>query len=155
MRSTWRIEVWLQEGVCEDDQLSHDGGERDLGRLTGVDELSVFCLHVRIEPGRNEGGHVDSLADRGSASPDEGASGPAAGLPGYRREARETCSLACLKGAELRHFDEQGEGGYGRDARNAGEDCEPLGEIGVSSDLLEDCSLAAIWRLICSRRCVF
>jgi hypothetical protein len=27
------------------------------------------------------------------------------------------------------------------DARNAGEDCEPLGEIGVSSDLLEDWSL--------------
>ena len=85
--------------------------------------------------------HVDGLADCGSASPDEGASGPAAGLPGYRREAGETCGLACLEGAELGHFDEQGEGGYGRDARNAGEDCEPLGEIGVNLDLLEDCRL--------------
>ena len=67
----------------------------------------------------------------------QGRSVPAAGLPGNRREAGETCSLGCLEGAELRHFDEQSEGGYGRDARNAGEDCEPLGEIGVSSDLLE------------------
>jgi hypothetical protein len=87
------------------------------------------------------GWHVDGLADIGSASSDEGASAPTAGLPGDWREAGETCSLACLEGAELRHFDEQGEGGYGLDARNAGEDCEPLGEIGVSSDLLEDCRL--------------
>ena len=87
------------------------------------------------------GWHVDGLADSCSASSDEGASAPTAGLPGDWREAGETCSLACLEGAELRHFDEQGEGGYGRDARNAGEDCEPLGEIGVSSDLLEDCRL--------------
>ena len=66
---------------------------------------------------------------------------PAAGLPGNRREADEACGLGCLEGAELRHFDEQSEGGYGRDAGNAGEDCEPLGEIGVSSDLREDCRL--------------
>ena len=79
---------------------------------------------------------------------------PTAGLPGNRREADEACGLGCLEGAELRHFDEQSEGGYGRDAGNAGEDCEPLGEIGVSSDLREDCRLDrghltnALWPLL-------
>jgi hypothetical protein len=36
--------------------------------------------------------------------------------PGDRGQACETCSLSRIEGAELRHFDEQGEGGHGRDA---------------------------------------
>ena len=133
--------IGLQESVCEDDQLSHDGCEGELGSLSCVGELVVLGLHVRIEAGRDEGWHVDGLADSGSASSDEAVSGPAAGLPGDWREAGETCRLAYIEGAELGHFDEQGEGGDGRHARNAGQDGEPLGEIGASSDLLEDCRL--------------
>ena len=34
--------------------------------------------------------------------------------------------------------DKQGEGGYGRDAGNAGQNCEPLGEVGIGLNLLED-----------------
>jgi len=77
----------------------------------------------------------------GSASSDNGVSAPAAGPPGDWREACETCRLACIEGAELGHFYEQGEGGDDRHARYAGQDGEPLGEIGVSPDLLEDCRL--------------
>ena len=91
----------------------------------------------------------------GAAAADEGASGPAAGLSRHRRKACETCGLPWFEGAELGHFDQQGEGGDGRHARNAGQDCEPVGR---DWDRPRTCSriaasIAVIWRLICSRRC--
>jgi hypothetical protein len=52
--------------------------------------------------------------------------------------ACETCRLPRFEGSEFGHFDEQGESGYGRDARNAGQNCEPLGEVGIGLNLLED-----------------
>ena len=82
-------------------------------------ELLVLGLHARIETGRDEGGHGGGLADIGSTAADERATGPAAGLSRHRRKACETCGLPWL-GAELGHFDEQGEGGDGREAWNAG-----------------------------------
>ena len=39
---------------------------------------------------------------------------------------------------EFWHFDEQGKSCEGRDACNAGQDCEPLGEIRIGLNLLED-----------------
>src|SRR6202035_2279437 len=42
----WRPRaIGLQEGVCENDELSHDCGQRDLCRLSGFDEVSVFGPH--------------------------------------------------------------------------------------------------------------
>jgi hypothetical protein len=74
-------------------------------------ELLVLGLHVRIETGCDEGGHGDP-ADTLSTAADEGATGPAARLSRHGRKACETCGLPWL-GAELGHFDEQGEGGDG------------------------------------------
>jgi hypothetical protein len=103
--------------------------------------LLVRGLHVRIETGRDEGGHGEGLADIGSAAADEGATGPAAGLSRHGRKACETCGLPWFKGAEVGHFDEQGEGGEGRAVWNAGQDCEPLGEIRIGLNLLDDLRL--------------
>ena len=60
-------------------------------------ELLALGLHIRIEPGCDEGWHVDGLADRGSAAPDKGMSGRVSsegwhvqqekGLPGQELEA--------------------------------------------------------------------
>jgi hypothetical protein len=59
-------------------------------------------------------------------------------LSRHRRKACETCGVRRFEGAELGNFDEQGEGGDGRQARNAGQNWEPLGEIRISLNLLED-----------------
>jgi hypothetical protein len=103
-------------------------------------ELLVLGLHARIETGRDEGGHGD-LADALSTAADGGATGPAARLSRHGRKACETCGLPRFKGAELGHFDEQGEGGDGRAASNAGQDCEPLGETRIGLNLREDLRL--------------
>jgi hypothetical protein len=35
-----------QEGIRQDDELSHDGDERDLCGLSGCDQLVVLCLEA-------------------------------------------------------------------------------------------------------------
>ena len=136
-----------------DEELSHDGCEGKLCRLSCRPEAFVGRLHVRVESRPDERRHVEGPADGGSPSSDEGVSGPSAGLPGDRGEACKAGGLCGVEDAEFGHFDEQGEGGHGRDAWNADEDCEPSGEIGVGVFLARiAASMAAIWRSICSRR---
>jgi hypothetical protein len=60
--------IGLQEGVCEDDKLSHDSGQGDFRWLSGFDEVRVFGLHVGIQAGGDEGGHVEGLADVGATA---------------------------------------------------------------------------------------
>lgn len=55
--------------------------------------------------------------------------------------ARPARLVPWFEGAELGHFDEQGGGGDGQEARNAGQDCEPVGEIRIGLNLLEDLHL--------------
>jgi hypothetical protein len=91
-----------------------------------------------VEASGDQRGHGESLAHAGASAADEGATVPAARLSHHRRKACETSGLFRFEGAELEHFDQQGEGGYGRDARNTGQDREPLGEVGIGLNLLED-----------------
>jgi hypothetical protein len=46
-----------------------------------------------------------------------------------------------FEGTELGHLDKQSEGGNGREAGNAGQDCEPSGKITIGLNLLEDLRL--------------
>lgn len=103
--------------------------------------MLVLGLHVWIESGGDERWHVDGLADARPAAVDEGASDPPAGLSRDGRKACETCGLPFFEGTKLGHFDKQGEGGNGREAGNAGQDCEPLGKITIGLNLLEDLRL--------------
>jgi hypothetical protein len=44
----------LDQGVCGDDEFSHDGGDGDFGGFSGGDELLVLCFEVGIEAGGDE-----------------------------------------------------------------------------------------------------
>jgi hypothetical protein len=51
---------------------------------------------------------------------------------------RPGCRATGARPAPFEAADEQGEGGDGRQARNAGQDRESLGEVRISLNLLED-----------------
>lgn len=53
--------MWSEEGVGEDEELAHDGGESEFCRLTAFDERHVFGLQVWVEARRDEGWHVEGL----------------------------------------------------------------------------------------------
>jgi hypothetical protein len=145
--------IGLEQSVCQEDQLSHDSGEGDLGRLSGIGELGVFCFQVRLKRAAISAGMESAWRMPARPPADEGATVPAARLSRHRRKACETYGLSGFEGAELEHFDQQGEGGYGRDARNTGQDREPLGEVGIGLTCSRiAASIAVIWRLLCSIR---
>ena len=66
--------VLRDEGVGEDDELSHDGDEGDLWLFSCGAEAAVDDLEVWVEAGRGEGGHVEGAAQlRASAANMTGA----------------------------------------------------------------------------------
>ena len=50
----------LSQGVSQQDELAHDGGDGDLCGFSGFSELIVFCFQVRVEACGDEGRHVKS-----------------------------------------------------------------------------------------------
>ena len=60
----------LEQRVCQDNELPHDGCDRDLWRSSGGDECGVFGFHVWVEAGGDERGHVKSASQFGAAAPD-------------------------------------------------------------------------------------
>ena len=83
----------LYECICDNDKLSHNAGNCDFGRLSCVDELSVFCLEFRIEACSDQGGHIERLSDIGPSSPDEALAFPLPGLSRDRGQSSESCGL--------------------------------------------------------------
>ena len=66
---------FFEELIEEDDELPHDGGERDFLGFSGGNEALVKRLEYRIKPSRHCRGHIEhptdfdpSAADRSSAS---------------------------------------------------------------------------------------
>jgi hypothetical protein len=65
--------VGFEKGVGEDDELAHAGGQGELGWFSGVEELEVFCLQVRIEASGDEGWQIERLSQAGATTSNEGA----------------------------------------------------------------------------------
>ena len=114
----------LEECVSEDDELSHDGCDGHFCGLSGSQQGVVLGFEVFVEAGGDERRHIKRLPDDGAGAANEGAAGPASGLPRHGGETCEACGLAWLKRPEFGHFDQQGEGGEACEAGNGDEDGE-------------------------------
>jgi hypothetical protein len=126
--------VVLEEGVGDDDEFAHDGGSGDLGGLSGGDERFVFGLESGVAADRDEGRHVDGLAQAHAAAADEALAFPLPAFAGDGGEADKACGFPAFKGSEFRHLDQQGESGGGSDAWNADEALEARPEAGIGLD---------------------
>ena len=110
--------VVADEGICGDDEFSHDGGYGDLWCFSGVSQSCVDGLEVRVEASGNQCRHLEGLAQVGASATDMGFAAPSSGLSGDRGEASEACGLPGLESSEFGHLDEQGGGGCVGDARD-------------------------------------
>jgi len=70
----------VQEGLRQDDELSHDGDERDFCGLSCGDRLVVLRLDVAVEAGRCECRHVDRASQERPAALDALVAPPFSGL---------------------------------------------------------------------------
>ncbi len=63
----------MNEGVCENDEFSHDGGEGDFFLFAGCDESVIEDFEGRIVIAGGDGGHVEGAADMGASAFDGSA----------------------------------------------------------------------------------
>lgn len=96
----------MEQRVGEDCELPHDGGNCDLGRLTGGDEGLILGLHVRVKAGRNQGWHVEGLPEMGAAAPDVSVGAVLSRVASDRSEAGKACDALVVDRAELGHLDQ-------------------------------------------------
>lgn len=126
--------ICFEQCVCGDDELSHDGGDGDLGGFSCCDELLVFGFQVRVVARCDEGRHVESLPDIAASAAYEALAFPLPGLARDGSEAGERCGLLVLEGAKLGHRGDDLIGGQRSHAGDAGEDLVPTGECGIGGD---------------------
>ena len=86
-----------QQGVCHDEEFSHDGGEGKLRRFSRVNELRVLRLQIGIEANRDEGGHVKRAPYPRAATLYSRRALPFSGLSRDRGQACECRDLLCLE----------------------------------------------------------
>jgi hypothetical protein len=56
---------FLEERVCEDDELSHDGSDGKFNGLSSLDQVIIFRFHVGVKASCDEGEQVEGLAQAG------------------------------------------------------------------------------------------
>src|SRR5580704_7484904 len=122
-------------GIGVDQQLARTGNERDLVSLSGRGEASVERgeLGVPME-GRGERGIVYVVAQPLTTSLDVPRGRLVATILVVGRKAGQRRDLLAADPADLGHAHQNGDGGAQRDAVNAGNQIEALGEVAVSAD---------------------
>jgi hypothetical protein len=77
----------LDQGICEFDELSHEGCQGDFWGFSGGDHGLIFVFEVWVETGGDEGGHVEGIAKVFAPALNEGLATPFAGLACHGRKA--------------------------------------------------------------------
>src|SRR5580700_7959824 len=119
------------EGVGEDEELSHDRYDGDLGGFSDFDHGFVFGLEFRVQSDGVEGGHVESLSGSWAPAADGSLSMGLAAVPRDRRQTYEAGGLGVLETPELGRLDDEHVCGHLADAWNARQDVEPLAQVRV------------------------
>ena len=79
--------VVAKQGIGEHDELADDGGDRDLVRLTRVDQPLVEDAHVGVRTAGGSAGHVEHLARAGPPAADMASAAGSAAVAGERRHS--------------------------------------------------------------------
>ena len=111
----------LEDGVEDDQELTHGGGDGDLGGLAAGDEARIEGADRGIAADGGEGRHVQGLADAGAAAEDHAPAAEGAAVAVDRGDTDEAGDLAPIEGAELGQLGEERAGRGLADARDRGE----------------------------------
>ena len=105
-----------------------------LGGFRGPQSI-VLGPHRRMEADRDQGRHVERLAQRGAAAANAPLAAVLAGIAGDRGEAGEARGALVRESAELGQLDQQGERGGFADAGDAHQNSEARLQGGVGDEL--------------------
>ena len=94
-----------KKGIYGDNQLSHNGFDRQIFAFPGRYQLFVFCFHVWIEACGNNRWQIDCAPDAGATALDAFLALPLSRLPRYGCKARQRRCLLAAQMSEFGHFD--------------------------------------------------
>jgi len=114
--------VFLEQGIGQDDEFTHDGGEGEFGFFAGFDQALVEGAEFGIVAAGGERGPVEGAARAGAATLDVALAYGLGAVVGERGDTGEAGDGAAVEGAELGEVDEQVGGDAGADARDRDED---------------------------------
>jgi hypothetical protein len=97
---------FFEELIEEDDELPHDGGQRDFLGFSGGDEALVKRLEYRIKPSRDGSGHVEHPADFDPSAADRSSASVHATVPIIRCHSGQCTSFVARERSEFRHLRE-------------------------------------------------
>src|ERR1700683_5829708 len=116
--------VFADEGVCEDDELSHNGDEGDFGRFAVYERAVVEGLERPVATRGGHRGHIEGAADVGASALDVAGAAALAAVPGDRGEADDHSGLFGRQGADLGEADAGGDPGAGSRRGGGGEQAD-------------------------------
>jgi len=96
-----------ENGVEDREELSGNGDQDDHFWLSGRDEALIEGSERRVAACPDQRGHEEGRAHAGSPTAGEALAAPFAGLPGPRRQARETCDFSAREGSQLGQFGQE------------------------------------------------
>ena len=115
-----------------DDEMTHQSDEGDFGCLAASDERLVAEFQGGIITAGDECRHVKGFSRQRSAAADETLTLPAAAFPCMRCDACQGGGLRPVEFAQLGHFGQEADDGFGADADDL---LEPVG-FGLEGDVL-------------------
>ena len=133
------LAVLGDQGVCKNDQFSHDGCQGNLRIFPPPDQIPIGLSKEIRSPDTGDGAHVQRVADAPSATPDLAVAVPSAAVPVH---GRDTGKSRYFPGVCLAEFGQIGNQDGCRDAPNAGNGGQNLkfvSELGID---VGTCSLA-------------
>src|SRR5437899_12673172 len=99
------FKVWIfEEVVHEDDEFTHDSGERDFGGFAGGAEPLIKLFEWTVGMSGDEGRHVKGTSDGSAATADAAPTVPLAALARVRGQSGQGRGLAAAERAEFREF---------------------------------------------------
>ena len=132
------MRICFQQGVEDDEQFAHAGGEDDFNGLSlGLEALGEGA-DDRVATRGGEGGHVEGAADRGAPPPNGSFAAVRSAVVVEGGESDECTDLLAIELAEFGQIGEQRRGGGGPDAGGAGEDLRLAAPLVVGFEVGDD-----------------
>ena len=111
-----------EHSVEDGEELTKTGDDGDLLWPAAEGQTQVGLLDDGVVADGDERGHVQDVADGGSAAADDAMAAPLAGVAIERRDSDERGELAPVEDAQFGQLRDEGPGGDGADAGHGGED---------------------------------
>ncbi len=133
--------ILSDEGIGENEEFSHDGGDGDFGLFSAGDETVVEDFEGWIVSRGGKGGHVQGASQVGSSASDVARAVVLAAVVGDGGKADDHGGLFGGERAEFDEADDEGDSGCDPDAGDGGEDSEAAGKERIGGDQALDFGL--------------